>query len=470
MREPLLISTKDVPPLALDIPISSIEALDSVDLTKVAFLVLDLSDWQFGYQQLLQIRSHVNPKLYLKPLLFSTTSDDVPREVMQAADGVLNPEEGSSKNAIISWSSKLEGINARIDELKEITSAGDSNIAFKVLRFIETRNLAFTPIPSANKTTGYIYPALQPLFPKEDIGVLETLEYLEGQRLLTGEFVSRSYGCTHCGCAFLNFVETCTDCGSGDLRTEELIHHFKCAYVGEMSDFKQGQNFVCPKCDRTLKHIGVDYDKASVVYHCKACSNVFQEPQIMTSCYNCWRETEPENQIIRDIQSYSITSIGENAARYGMDSLLQTILESRMDTIPFDVFKEFFRLEIARIERYKVSTSCLVLMRLGGIEEIYGRLGKRATEVFNELSEALKAQLRNSDIFSVRDENIFLIILTETPKENAELAISRLEERIISLLSSNLKMEFKVDKTIHPITAQIDLEVSIEQLLQAHVT
>jgi hypothetical protein len=468
MRTPLCISSQhDWYPTA-ELPTCSIDALAEFDLESVSFLIIELSDWPAAYGQLQQIRCHVNPNIYPKPVLYYGSPDGVPSEVIQGADGLLRPDEPSLENAINTWASKVEPINIRIHQLNELSPEGDSNIAFKVLRFIETRDTEFHPLPSPRTSSGYLYPGLQPLFPKADIGVLETLQYLESQKLLLGQFISRSYACTHCGCAFLNFYETCPDCHSGDLGTDELIHHFKCAYVGELADFKRGEMFVCPKCDRRLKHIGVDYDKASVVYKCRACSNVFQEPAVMTSCYNCRRDTDPENQLNREIKGYAITSIGENAARYGMDSLLQAILETRIHALPFDVFKAFYNLEIARIERYQVSQSCLVILRIRGIDQIYGQLGSRATEVFYELSEALKRGLRSSDVFSVRDETIFLIILTETPAQNADIAISRLKERILNLLASNLQLEFNVDDKIYPLSATVDLEKTMEAFLQTH--
>lgn len=188
----------------------------------------------------------------------------------------------------------------------------------------------------------------------------------------------------------------------------------------------------------------------------------------MTSCYNCWRETKPEDQVIRQIQSYSITAIGINAAKYGMDSLLQSILESKLDTISHFIFKKILKLESERIARYKISTSSIVIMRLSGIETIYERLGRRSSEVFTEISKALQEQLRSSDVFSVRDENIFLILMPETPVQRAELAISRLNDRIASLLTTNLNIDCTIHKTIKAVNSDIVLDQEIEHLLRTN--
>lgn len=468
MRNPLCLSVSGKWRPAADLPMRPMDSLMTEDMEGVSFLLIDGTDPRAGYEQLQQIRSNTHAHIYTKPVLFFDMPENASNEMLQAADGIIHGSGEDLDHVLSLWSAKAETINTRIHYLKILSPEGDRNIAFKVLRFIETRNTGFHPVPSIRTKDGYLYPSLQPFFPKQDIGILETLEYLESQKLLSGEFITRSYACTHCGCAFLNFHETCPDCGSGDLHTDELIHHFKCAYVGELADFRQGDYLVCPKCDRRLKHIGVDYDKASIVYRCRNCSKVFQEPMVMTSCFNCHRDTEPENQQNREIKTYQITAIGENAARYGMDSLLRVILETKIHALPFDVFKNFFSVEVARIERYKVSQSCLVILRIRGIDQIYGRLGGRATEIFKELSEAFKKSLRSSDMFSVRDETVFLTILTETNKKNAGVAVSRLKGRILALLEASMKSEFTVDEVILPLSSDVDLEEAIELFLKSH--
>ncbi|WP_462267994.1 TackOD1 domain-containing metal-binding protein [Desulfobacter sp.] len=465
MREPLCIASKNAY-FPTSVPVVQPEDIENYGLQHVSFILVDLTEWRAGYRQLVDIRTNPLPHIYLKPVVFVGGSTHIPKEILGAADGMISHEDDDAE--LRAWTSRLEPINQRIDSIKQISEIGDSNTAFKVLRFIDSRDEEFTPVNSPNDTTGYVYPMLKPFFPKQDFGLIETLDYLHSQHLLSGRFIKKAYACTHCGCAFLNFYETCPDCSSGDLRIEELIHHFRCAYVGEKSDFKSEDGMICPKCDRALKHIGVDYDKASVMYHCNNCRNVFQEPQVMTACYNCSRETDPEYQVIRDIRAYTVTALGKNAALYGMDSLLQNILEKKITTIPFEVFKLFFKVEIARIERYKQSQSCLCMLRLDAINRIYEKIGKRSTEIFDELSDAFKASLRASDLFSVKDETIFLIILTETSHENAQTVIGRLKDRVQSLMHANLNLDCRVASEIQAIVKGVDIEKTIEKFLKTH--
>jgi len=468
MKTAVFISSANMETPPADIPIADIANLQVVDQDTVSFFLVDFSDWQAGYRQLCEIRRALTPALYLKPVIFLNGPETAPRDISMSADGLISLTEHPLSEQLENWAAKFEGINAKIHQFSNLSAEGETNIAFKVLRYIASRNMEIQPVPSVHTINGHIFPPLQPLFPKPDTGVLETLEYLETQKLLAGTFINHAYTCTHCGCAFLNFFETCPDCGSNDLSTDELIHHFKCAYVGELSEFRRDDNLICPKCDKLLKHIGVDYDKTSIVYHCNQCSNVFQEPGIMTACYNCLRETEPENQVQRTIKSYTITAIGENAGLYGMDSLFQNILERKLHALPFAAFKAFFRVERSRIKRYGLSTSSLAVLQFSGIEELYVRLGSRTHEIFNEISEAFKDGLRSSDVFSIRNETLFLVILTETSQQNGKLAILRLKERIDSLLKTNLDLTIDIHFAIEQFSSDLDLDTCLEKFLHDH--
>lgn len=468
MRTAVFITSTKLETPPADIPIVDIENLQAVDQNAVSFFLVDFSDWQTGYGQLRTIRSSVIPEIYLKPVIFFNGPESAPKEIILSADGLIDMTDLPLSDQLEKWAARFEGINAKIHQFSRLSTGGDTNIGFKILRYIASRNMEIHPLPSVRTISGYVFPPLQPLLPKSDTGLLETLEYLETQKLLSASFINNAYACTHCGCAFLNFFETCPDCGSNDLKLDELIHHFKCAYVGELSDFRRDDKLICPKCDKSLKHIGVDYDKTSIVYHCNQCGNIFQEPGVMTTCYNCQRETEPENQVQRTIQSYSITAIGENAGLYGMDSLFQNILEKKLHALPFKAFQDFFRVERTRIQRYGVSTSSLALLQFSDIEELYVRLGKRTHEVFNEISEAFKEGLRSSDVFSIRNESLFLVILTETTRQKGELALLRLKERIDSLLRTNLDLKIEIHFSIEQIASGLELETCMEKFLNDH--
>ncbi len=465
MRKPCLVG-KDkqvVPEDVLSIELTMIESLDSQD---VSCWIVDMSDWRKGWQKIAAIREHLSPKVYLRPVVYLHADNSMPAEISKAADGQLAHGLDNSKG-LDELSSRFEATNQWIDHLPDPNAAVDANIAFKVLRLIASRNNVQEPVTTVRRKSGYVYPILEPLFSKRDEGALETLEFLEAQKLISGDFVSKAHFCSSCSSAFINFKEACPQCGSDDLNVDELVHHFRCAHMAVMSDFKRGSSMVCPKCDRELHHIGVDYDKPSIMYSCNHCSHGFQEPSIMTTCYNCGRSTEPENQHTRLIRAYSISAIGQNAASYGMEALFSKILDSELQLCSFDAFRDFYRVEAARIKRYKKSESSLVMIALRDIDKLYVRLGGRATEVFAELSTVFRTVLRLSDVITARNESIFFVIMTETSTTYAERAVERLHEGIIELLTNNLDFDPDMSSLIKPITVDMDLDQTLEAFLQS---
>ena len=270
----------------------------------------------------------------------------------------------------------------------------------------------------------------------DDQSLYNTLNFLEKQILISGEFAEKVHLCPFCSSAFLNFTENCLDCHSSNLLRDDIIHHFICGHAGPASLFKNENTLVCPKCDETLKHIGVDYDKPSTIYSCNECSLEFQEALVNVTCFNCHRSSAIDDVIKQDIKNYHITSIGENAARFGLDALFTSILKNDMALYSIDEFKAFTTVENLRIERYKKSDSSLACVHLSNIEDTYRTMGKQTEQLFKELSVIFKSVFRESDIITALNESMFLILMIETTVEQSENAILRLEGSLLKLLES----------------------------------
>ncbi len=438
-----------------------IDAVHNINANEPAFWLVDMKNEAEGRKLIQKLRQHASPHVYLRPVVIYNANETTRLEIINSVDGKLATSI-SDNQELASLTINFEPVNQWIDNIPDAVTPADTNIAFRVLRLIASRDKELAPITTVHSIYGYIYPLLSPLFVENDNSVFKTLEFLHDQHLLISRFVCNSHCCGYCESAFLNFRETCPYCGTDDIVIEQLVHHFKCAYIGEISTFKQDNTLVCPKCDKELRHIGVDYDKPSVVYKCHQCNHDFQEPSVTTTCYNCGHSNDPEQQVIRKVQAYGVSAIGKSAANFGMDSLFTRILETELGLFSFNVFKEFYRVEIARIKRYNVSTSVLVMIEFKDIEKLYLQLGRRAREVFSELSQAFQAVLRESDIISSRNESLFCVIMTETNLSQAQRAIERLEENISALLDTNLQYT----STLHTQIILINENKALDQLLE----
>lgn len=468
MKQPCLISTTGLTDVTLNIPCISDDAIDTFDNSQTSFWLVDMNDPTTGWKTVRKLRRNPYPAIYLRPIVYLMGSDVLPSEIYHAANGHIKSDQLNQKS-LDSWSSKLEPINLWIEKLDQPRALKDTNIAFRILRLIACDDKEITPTTTIRISSGFVYPLLEPLFSKKDTSIFDTLIFLLEQKLINSNFVSKSHFCGHCESAFLNFKETCTQCNSEDIQSDEIVHHFKCAYTGELSDFRNGDELTCPKCERTLQHIGVDYDKPSIIYNCHHCTHTFQEPEIQTTCFSCGRTSTPENLNHRTIYSYAISAIGKNTAIYGLDTLFTRIMESKLHLTSLPTFREFYAIEASRIQRYKVSTSSLTLIHMVNMSNVYIRMGHRAKELFAELSVIFRATLRTCDVITALNESTFFVIMTETSPLHAERAIERLNERISNLLGNNLDFTPEIKSEIFKIDGNIELDETLEEFQKTHV-
>lgn len=136
---------------------------------------------------------------------------------------------------------------------------------------------------------------------------LEELGYAERVRL-----VDRVYVCRECGDSHQLFIECCPNCSSSDIRQEAMLHHFRCANISPESSYFKDGNLVCPKCRRTLRHIGVDYDRPATVYTC-TCGNTFMTSAMKVICTHCKNQTTPDELVPIDVYEYKFTPAGIKA-------------------------------------------------------------------------------------------------------------------------------------------------------------
>jgi len=417
------------------------------------------------YELLTQIRSRSDMNVYLKPVFWRRT-EGVRSPVADHVDGEWTRDEREVFGAL---QGRAASINQRTNNLVE-TGGG---VELRVLRFIATRNHEFTPQRTVENADGFVYSKLSPLLEQESRSgggeLSQVLRSLEQRRLLAGEFVLRQHACRNCSSAFLNFEETCPHCGSTNIDTDDLVHHFRCAFTGALDEYKEEEGrLVCPKCDRALKQIGVDYDKPSVVHTCNRCSEQFQNPEVQSTCYRCEHTNPPDRQVERQIKEYEVTALGEETATYGLSDSLLSTLEQESRVLDYATFQLIVESEAARIERYERSTSSLLLVRVTGLKELRMRLGDQSQEVIEEIATAFDNTLRSSDYLSSRDESLYMFLLTETDPEGARRAGERLENNIESVLSQNLQHPPQLDIAVQPVYADIDLDELSEQFLGGH--
>jgi len=421
-----------------------------------------------GYRDIFKaIRRHEQTHIFCKPaFLLKTPKDKIIEYGREVVDGII--ETVSVDMYLNSKSEFIDIINDRIEQILQPTREGLSShyhIAVKTIQFLFTRRCTLKPVRFTKNIFGYSYPLIDILFHVNNYQQFQLLEFLKRRGLLQGEFVDRIHACNFCFSSYLNFREVCTDCGSADIESEDLVHHFSCGYVGPESDYLYEGDKICPKCHKHLRHIGVDYDQPSQIFYCHSCTKTFQEPETDSLCFNCGRKNTPDHLIRRDIFEFELTALGQVSAASGTVFSLQEEFGQEVTILPFEMYQVALNMEIERIKRYGVSKSSAARISFENYVEIVASLGEESKELSTQISLQINDLIRTSDVVSYYNDTILLFLLTETNSENAMTAVNRFVAQVQELVSKNLSIALKIDHAI----ASIDGKKSFEEIMRSLV-
>ncbi|WP_170936975.1 MULTISPECIES: response regulator [Rhodomicrobium] len=258
---------------------------------------------------------------------------------------------------------------------------------------------------------------------------------------LRREFFDRFHNCYRCGSSRLHIREECPQCRSSDLREEQYLHHFRCAYQGVESDFKRGDKLICPKCRQELTHFSVDYDKPGSAIICGNCNHSSSEPSIGFVCLDCHVHVDGEAAQTRDVYSYALTDEGIAFLKMG-DALRGPVQRSmRFSDLPLDLV---VALNVAA-KKYNESKTPFSVLNLSyeNEREIIREAGLRQFSQARELFlENLRHQIGDRGLV-VKGHSYDFALLDGVAPIETELTIVKLREDA----SAGLRLDLGV--TIH---------------------
>jgi CheY-like chemotaxis protein len=114
----------------------------------------------------------------------------------------------------------------------------------------------------------------------------ETLSRWASLGVLQPVLMDRVLACPQCQ-AIATFRNGCQACGSIQLSSCQLIHHFACAYVGHVQDFECDREIVCPKCRTRALVVGADYEYLNGPYTCLECDWTDTQLELVGQCLRC---------------------------------------------------------------------------------------------------------------------------------------------------------------------------------------
>jgi uncharacterized OB-fold protein len=312
---------------------------------------------------------------------------------------------------------------------------------------------------------GYEYPMLTGHFEKNNtIKILKLLDWGVNSKYFDAQFVDRIHLCPDCHSAHLNFREVCPKCKSPDIESDNVLHHFVCAYVGPENDFVKDERMICPKCNRRLKHIGVDYDRPSVIYNCNVCRNEFQEPVMEVLCFSCKKNSSVSDLVELDVNKYSFTDRGKEAARIGVGVNKEGKEFSVPGVINFSTFLIFLRFEIERVKstgRVGVLGSCKLNLPSG-----FRSKRESFLELLTDVAMFIRDNISSGDIMTYLSDTSFFILFPEKKGVEIEVLMDTMKNSISKLVDSTVsdKNSWSVDVKFDELSERTDFDTQVKKI------
>ena len=299
---------------------------------------------------------------------------------------------------------------------------------------LDTRIEVIEPSLDPQMPTGHFYPAVAKILGRTSMD-RECLEKLAGLGLLGREVDNRVRLCPECDDSRLNYRETCPKCNSLNILQQEMVTHFPCSYSAPLQHFRRGGNLVCPKCDQTLRHIGVDYEKPSRLFTCLSCEFVFRDPAVEVQCLRCNCISTPTQTIELTVYRFIVTPLAEQALLEGRISgvNLETLLRNTQTGLySKSYFEHEIRRELVRTERYQ-SPFSMLLVRIDNFEEIASMHPSEATQFAESIFTAVSGGLRTLDTTCVWDIDTLGVLLSATDKAHSKEVVRRIQDDVRKL-------------------------------------
>lgn len=366
-----------------------------------------------------QIKLHPQASVFLKPIFHKK---DIPSNLAIHTDGLFD---------LKSLTTITNNILKRTTDLHTFkTESYDHIVKKKLLLYMQTRKGNLSPIKDRNHFIGYNYPLLDIYYHKNIKAQLQCLEEIVKEGLATTEIINQIQLCSTCKNSFLLFKETCPSCSSFELDTEDVVHHYNCAHVDILSNFmdEKSKALICPKCDKTLRHIGLDYDKPSIINRCRVCKVEFQETHIVADCHNCEKTNELDELDSHSVYTYHITMKGKIWAERNQEVSRNTISD-------LSIFEELVLQEKLR-SKHKGENS--YLLRIGFPCQF---LDQKSNQFRQKLWEEILTQTKNYTMHqwhqSAKD-NQLLLLLIDQPTSEYEKVVQKVKQNLQILLEDNI--------------------------------
>lgn len=310
---------------------------------------------------------------------------------------------------------------------KHTPPLADERYLALVRALIERGERRIEPQLVGDDLRGWRYPQVLRYF---GLGVdaVAVMERLVEHGICNRVVAQRMRVCPTCSGHQLVYGETCARCHGIDFVRETMIHHFACAHMDTLQNFRRGEGLECPKCHKSLHQIGRDYEKPSDCYLCRSCSFISAETHVQARCLACQAVVAPAQTVERLAYAYELTPKADEAAAandiggHGMAAALRNH-QTGLYAKSFFLFS--LQRELDRLRRYTTPLS-LVMVRSTRLEDVRNESAEAYRAYVQAMWQAATTGLRTLDIPCVWSEGVLALMLPGTPLAGAEVVCQRI--------------------------------------------
>jgi len=114
--------------------------------------------------------------------------------------------------------------------------------------------------------------------------VTKYLDDLESKGKIVKLEEKKEIACRQCGSIKITQTFFCPRCKEHDFNLTKLIEHFKCGNFSPEASYEDNK---CPKCNKEIKAVGVDYRIMQNQYVCNSCGDIFNDISSRFLCLKC---------------------------------------------------------------------------------------------------------------------------------------------------------------------------------------
>ena len=289
--------------------------------------------------------------------------------------------------------------------------------------------------PKASRTArlGYHFPRYSELLgcnPGEEIAVLESLADLG---CLSRELFEQVDLCPFCLESDLRLRRLCPGCRSPLIVKKEVLHHFRCGWVGLQEEAADETELICPKCHKHMRHIGVDYEKAAQSYYCTVCKRIFSQPLEVFLSLSCGRNVPKDGTMINPIFAYKLTPVGKdvvNRQSFEGIPIQKGIIETEYNLYTRSYVERRLEELVNRYLRYQVGFSVALI----SVDQFSNWIAEKghvvASDAVKLLASVLRGETRGVDLPGLYDDHTFMVLLPQTGHKGARVFAKRFSQRI----------------------------------------